>query len=180
MLWYVLSVLLCPMYVLVGRLLGDDRDRLILALRQQVLILQRRLGKRPSLARSERLALVLACARMSRRRLDDKFTAHADALLVADDTDVVRLPARSPDLNGHIERCIRTLREECLDRIIILNERHLRWVSDQFARYYNHRRPHRSLQLHVPQGPRDYPRQGLIACRQVLGGLVNDYYRKAA
>ena len=40
MFWYALSVLLCPLYVLVGRLRGDDRDRLILVLRQQVLILQ--------------------------------------------------------------------------------------------------------------------------------------------
>jgi len=111
---------------------------------------------------------------------DDKFTAHADALLTAADTEVVRLPARSPDLNGYIERCIRTLREECLDRIIILNERHLRWVLGEFIRYYNRRRPHRSLQLHVPEGPRDYPRQGLIARRQILRGLVNDYCRKAA
>ena len=66
MLWHVLSVLLAPMYVVVVRLLGDDRDRLILVLRQQVLILQRQLGKRPSLTRSERLALVLACAGLAR------------------------------------------------------------------------------------------------------------------
>jgi len=111
---------------------------------------------------------------------DDKFTAHADALLASTATGIVRLPARSPDLNRHIERCIRTLREECLDRIIILSERHLRWVLGEFVRYYNHRRPHRSLELRVPEGPRDYPRQGLIARRQILGGLVNDYYRKAA
>lgn len=69
MFWHALSVLLCPLYVLVGRLLGDDRDRLILALRQQVLILQRQLGKRPTLTRSERLTLVLACADVARRRL---------------------------------------------------------------------------------------------------------------
>ena len=69
MLWHALSVLRCPLYVLVGRLLGDDRDRLILVLRQQVLILQRQLGKRPPLTRSERLALVLACAGLARRRL---------------------------------------------------------------------------------------------------------------
>ena len=69
MFWHALSVLLCPLYVLVGRLLGDDRDRLILMLRQQVLILQRQLGKRPTVTRPERLALVLACAGMARRRL---------------------------------------------------------------------------------------------------------------
>ncbi|GAG17056.1 unnamed protein product, partial [marine sediment metagenome] len=50
----------------------------------------------------------------------------------------------------------------------------------EFVRYYNRSRPHRSLQLHVREVPRDYARQGLIARRQILGGLVNDYCRKAA
>ena len=92
----------------------------------------------------------------------------------------MRLPARSPNLNAHAERWIRTVREECLDRIIILNERHLRWVLNEFVRYYNQRRPHRSLNLHVPDGPRVYSQAGKVACRQVLGGLINDYYREAA
>jgi len=68
------------------------------------------------------------------RDRDDKFSVRADALLQAAETQIIRLPARSPDLNGHIERCIRTLREECLDRIIILNEGHLRWVLEEFVR----------------------------------------------
>jgi putative transposase len=114
------------------------------------------------------------------RDRDEKFTMRTDALLQAADTQIIRVPARSPDLNGHIERCIRTLREECLDRIIILNEDHLRWMLAEFVLYHNERRPHRSLGLRTPAGPRDYPREGEIARRQVLGGVVNDYYRKAA
>jgi len=111
---------------------------------------------------------------------DEKYTRHADALVEAVGTKVIRLPAKSPDLNGHAERWIRSLRQECLDRIIILNEAHLRWVLKEYVRYYNERRPHRALGLHVPAGPRDYPAEGEVACRRVLGGLVNDYYRKAA
>src|SRR4030065_457667 len=95
-------------------------------------------------------------------------------------TERIRLPARSPDLNGYAERWIRSLRQECLDRIIILNEAHLHWVLQEYVRYYNERRPHRALGLHVPAGPRYYPTEGEVACRRVLGGLVNDYYRKAA
>jgi len=111
---------------------------------------------------------------------DRKYTRHADSLLEVGGTKVIRLPARSPDLNGYAERWIRSLRQECLDRIIVLNESHLRWVLEEYVRYYNERRPHRALALHVPAGPRDYPTEGEVACRRVLGGLVNDYYRKAA
>ena len=111
---------------------------------------------------------------------DSKYTSYADSLLEDAGTKVIRLPVRSPDLNGYAERWIRSLRQECLDRIIILNEAHLRWVLQEYVRYYNERRPHRALGLHVPAGPRDYPTEGEVACRRVLGGLVNDYYRKAA
>ena len=58
-----------PFAVLVGRLTVDDRDREILALRQQVLILQRELGKRPRLMRGKRLALLLTCLRMKKQQV---------------------------------------------------------------------------------------------------------------
>ena len=84
MFWYALSLLFCALYVLAGRLRGDDRDRLILALRQQVLILQRQLaGHRPALTPAERLALVLACADMAKHRL-------LDALLIVKPDTLVR------------------------------------------------------------------------------------------
>jgi len=111
---------------------------------------------------------------------DSKFTAHGDELLRACGTQPIQLPVRSPNLNAHAERWIRTVREECLDRIIVLNEPHLRWVLDQFVRYYNQRRPHRSLNLYVPDGARLYSSTGEVAWRQVLGGLIKDYYPKAA
>lgn len=59
---------------------------------------------------------------------DSKFAPHADALLGGMRTKPARLPIRSPNLNAHAERWIRTVREQCLDRIIVLNERDLRWV----------------------------------------------------
>ena len=70
-------------------------------------------------------------------------------------TKVIRLPACSPDLNGYAERWIRSLRQECLDWIIILNEAHLRWVLGEYVRYYNQRRPHQSLQHLPPEGAWD-------------------------
>jgi hypothetical protein len=59
------------------------------------------------------------------------------------------------------------------------NQSHLRWVLTQFVCYDNSRRPRRSLDLRPPEGPVESPEQGEVIRRQVLGGLVNDYYRKA-
>ena len=69
MFWHVVLLLFSPLASLIGRLTVDDRDRETLALRQQVLILQRQLGKRPRLTRTERLALVLTRVRMRKQRL---------------------------------------------------------------------------------------------------------------
>ena len=111
---------------------------------------------------------------------DSKFTAPADGLLRAMGTKPVLLPPRSPDLNGRAERWIRTARDECLDHIIILNERHLRWALGESVRYYNARRPHRSLQLSPPNGPVASTPEGKVVRRKILGGLISDYYREAA
>jgi transposase InsO family protein len=111
---------------------------------------------------------------------DDKYPRSADCLVEDVGTEVIRLPARSPDLNGYAERWIRSLRQECLDRIIILNEAHLRWVLAEYVRYYNQRRPHQALRYLPPKAPDAYPSEGRIVARPVLGGLINDYGRLAA
>ena len=111
---------------------------------------------------------------------DSKYTRHADSLLEDVGTEVIRLPVRSPDLNAYAERWIRSLRQECLDRIIILNEAHLLWVLGEYVRYYNKHRPHQSLQHLPPEAPDAYPSEGRIVARPVLGGLINDYCRLAA
>jgi putative transposase len=111
---------------------------------------------------------------------DSKFTAHGDALLGDAGSKAIRLPVRSPNLNADAERWVRTVREECLDRVIVLNESHRRWALRQFVRYYNERRPHRSLDLRPPEGPVKAPADGEVIRHPVLGGLINDYCRKAA
>ena len=107
-------------------------------------------------------------------------TARADGLLCEVESKVIRLAVRSPNLNAHAERWTRTVREECLDRAIVLNENHLRWVLGEFIHYYNGRRLHRSLDLQPPDGPVESSGEGGVIGHQVLGGLINDYYRKAA
>ena len=71
MFWHLLLVLFSPLASLLSGLLLDDRDRQILALRQQVLILPRQLRKRPRLSRTEKLVLLLACVRMKQTELLD-------------------------------------------------------------------------------------------------------------
>jgi len=71
MFWHLLLILCSPLASLISGLLRDDRDRQVLALRQQVLILRRQLGKRPRLSRAEKLALLLTCVRMKQTELLD-------------------------------------------------------------------------------------------------------------
>ena len=74
------------------------------------------------------------------------------------------------------ERAIWTLRNECLDHLIIFNERHLRAVLAEFVWYYNTERPHRSLLLDAPR-PAMRPTVGSVHVRSVLGGLHHIYAR---
>ena len=69
MFWHLLLVLSSPLAALLSALLRDDRDRQILALRQQLPILQRQLGKPPRLSRAEKLAMLLATARTKQKQL---------------------------------------------------------------------------------------------------------------
>ena len=57
----------------------------------------------------------------------------------------VRLPARSPNLNSFAERFVRSIKGECLDRMILIGERSLRRAVDQFCRHYHHERNHQGL-----------------------------------
>ena len=90
MLWNVLFLLFSPWYLLLGRLLRDDRDRQILLLHQQLLIVQRRVGKRLSLSRGEKLTLVLGSLGMKTRQLLDSLVLIKPATLVGWHREIVR------------------------------------------------------------------------------------------
>ncbi len=84
--------------------------------------------------------------------------------------DAIATPVRSPRANAVAERVIGTLRRECLDHMIVLDERHLASMLTEFVRYYNHERPHRTLSLQALEvTPR--PLDGPIRSRPVLNGL---------
>ena len=86
----------------------------------------------------------------------------------------LRTPIQAPRANSIAECWVRTARRECLDHLIPISERHLRWVLAEFVDYYNHDRPHRSLELQAPL-PRLTASQGGIVVRPVLRGLHHVY-----
>ncbi|HTI21718.1 MAG TPA: integrase core domain-containing protein [Kutzneria sp.] len=93
----------------------------------------------------------------------------------------VKIPPRCPRANCYAERFVRTVRSELTDRVLILNQRHLRTVLAGYVRHYNGRRPHRCRELRPPRPT--YPVANLNSLRikrqQVLGGLINEYERAA-
>jgi transposase InsO family protein len=90
----------------------------------------------------------------------------------------LRTPIRAPRANSIAERVVRTFRQECLDHVIVINERHLHKLLTEFVRYYNHDRSHRSLGHETPVA-RAVIRTGPITSRPVLGGLHHAYARAA-
>src|SRR6266851_10114313 len=92
--------------------------------------------------------------------------------------DAIATPVASPRANAVAERVIGTLRRECLDHLIILNEQHLWSVLAEFVGYYNAERPHRTLRLETPE-PALRAVEGQVRSRPVLGGLHHVYERVA-
>ncbi len=88
----------------------------------------------------------------------------------------VRTPPRAPTANSIAERIVRTIRTECLDHRIVIDDRHLRAVLGEFVDYYNRDRPHRSLELQSPF-PSSVRIRGRVVSRPVLGGLHHVYAR---
>jgi transposase InsO family protein len=93
----------------------------------------------------------------------------------------VKTAPRSPWQNPYVERLIGTLRRECLDHIVVLNETHLRRLLSQYLIYYHRARTHLSLDKDAPE-PRlvEHSDQGVIVQIPMVGGLHHRYTRQAA
>jgi transposase InsO family protein len=87
-------------------------------------------------------------------------------------------PIRAPRANAIAERLVGTLRRECLDHLVVVNERHLRTILTEFVRFYNDQRPHRTLALETPVRL-VRATTGAIRASAVLGGLQHVYERAA-
>jgi len=95
----------------------------------------------------------------------------------------VLTPVHAPEANAIAERLVGTLRRDCLDHVIIFNERHLLRLLAEYVAHYNAARPHRSLGLDAPNGPiarAAPPPLSWIVARSVFGGLEYEYEWMAA
>jgi transposase InsO family protein len=112
---------------------------------------------------------------------DSKYSAAFRSLLAEAGVEPVRLPPRSPNLNAYAERFVRSIKDECLSRVIFVGERSLRKATREFAAHYHRERNHQGLsnRLIEPDNRRGST-FGAIECVQRLGGLLRFYHRAAA
>jgi transposase InsO family protein len=112
---------------------------------------------------------------------DTKFTPAFDGLLKASGVEPIVLPPRSPNLNAHCERFVRSIKEEALAHMVMLGERALSYVLHQYLSHYHAERNHQGLgnQLIAPE-PGIGSQSGQVKRRDRLGGLLRYYSRDAA
>jgi putative transposase len=108
---------------------------------------------------------------------DTKFSHAFDEVFRTEGVRVIRTPVQAPNANASAERWVRTVRSDCLDRILILGRRHLEHVLRVYRRHYNEHRPHRALQLLPPSGrePTPLTAPASLRRRDLLGGLIHEY-----
>ncbi len=91
----------------------------------------------------------------------------------------VSTKATVSNANAFCERFIGTLRRECLDHMLVLNQKHLNVITRDYVEYYNKCRPHQGLAQLIPIPPHDPPASGEVIALPALGGL-HHHYRRAA
>jgi transposase InsO family protein len=114
---------------------------------------------------------------------DSIYSEGVDRTIAAMGLTVLRTPVRAPQANAFCERLIGTIRRECLDFVIPLNERHVRSVLAEWVAHYIRGRPHASLGPGIPDGPEIAPvmsghriREGhCVIATPILGGLHHEY-----
>jgi transposase InsO family protein len=111
---------------------------------------------------------------------DPKWSRRVEQWLRVAGVRVVRTPPKAPNCNAYAERFVRSVKEECLNRILPLGERHLRRTLQEFAGHYHQERNHQGLANELIDAPLTHPATGSVRRRQRVGGILNDYYRAAA
>jgi transposase InsO family protein len=116
------------------------------------------------------------------RDRDSKFTSVFDAIFASKGIRILRTPVRAPRANSIAERWIGTVRRELLDRILIINRRHLTAVLTEYVAHFNDHRPHRALGQAAPLRvlpPPAAPSQLHVRRRDLVGGLIHEYTQAA-
>jgi putative transposase len=111
---------------------------------------------------------------------DKTFTDAFDTVFRSEGIDVIPTPYRAPNANAFAERWMRSVREKCLEKLLTINQAHLRRVMREYVAFFNTVRPHQGLDQRIPVPLRDLEHTGPVRSRAVLGGIIHDYYRDAA
>jgi hypothetical protein len=114
---------------------------------------------------------------------DTKFCMSFRQLIEAGKVKTMPLPARSPNLNAYAERWVRSVKQECLSKLILFGERPLRRALQQYVAHYHEERNHQGKQnrLLFPLPNRGASGDnGIVRCKERLGGLLKYYEREAA
>ncbi len=124
---------------------------------------------------------VLAGKRFIIMDRDSKFCDAFRTMLSECGTEPLRLPPRSPNLNAHCERFVRSIKSECLERMIFFGERSLLRAAASFVDHYHEERNHQGLDNQLIDPTQDVGHaDGEIQCRERLGGILRYYFRQAA
>jgi putative transposase len=118
------------------------------------------------------------------RDRDTKYTTVFDEVFTSEGIEVLRSPPQAPRANAYAERWVRTVRRECLDRILIYNPRHLLAVLAEFVVHYNEHRPHQSRDQRPPNAEDNVPAvvdlaSARVRRRKILNGLISEYSQAA-
>jgi putative transposase len=111
---------------------------------------------------------------------DTTFPASFDVVFASEGIEAMLTPSRAPNANAYAERWVRSVREECLDQVVIINERHMTQVLTEYAQYDHRARPHQGIAPQIPDSSNHQSGQGPVQRKNILGGILHDSFRDAA
>ena len=114
---------------------------------------------------------------------DGKFCPSFDEIIELGNVKPIPLPARSPNLNAFAERWVKSVKEECLSKLVLFGEASLKRALQQYLIHYHEERNHQGQGNALLFPSQDRPvgsKQGSVQCQQRLGGLLKYYHRQAA
>jgi hypothetical protein len=112
---------------------------------------------------------------------DTKYTISFRAIIESGQVKTLPLPARSPNLNAYAERWVRSVKEECLSKLILFGERSLRRALSEYVAHYHAERNHQGKSNVLLFGRvMETQREEAVQCRERLGGLLRYYHKEAA
>ena len=115
-----------------------------------------------------------------------------DDVLKGAGVEAIHTPLQAPNANAFAERWVRSLRQECLNHLVIFGLNRLQHVLDEYVRFFNEHRPHQGIANCIPKqfenagnslepdADETWPHSGGVRCQRFLGGLLKSYHPQAA